>query len=205
MFRRRSGEAAVKRWDVAKLQGSTVNEEGQETTRGAYLRNVKEKLIEMWNDGSNVEDKWDVVKSSLRCGAEITLGYEDRRQPDWFRESEDHLKPLFVERNELYALWLETRRERDRKKLAEARRVARRAVRAAKNAWFQRKATEAERGRHSGKVVWRAIRDIQRGRRGLIPVRANVVKNEDGSECVGLEARQERWRRHFTKVLNVRP
>lgn len=203
LFRRRSGETTVKRWDVAKLHGSNVDEEGWETTRGAYLRNAKEKLIEMWNDRSSVEDKWDAVKLSLRHGAEMTLGFEDRRQPDWFRESEDYLKPLFVKRNELYALWLETRRERDRKKHAEARRVARRAVRAAKDAWFQRKATEAERGRHSGKVVWRSIRDIQRGRRGLIPVRTNVVKNEDGSECASLEARQERWRRHFTKVLNV--
>ena len=29
---------------------------------------------------------------------------------------------------------------------------------------------EAERGRHGGKVVWHCIRDIQCGRRGLVPI-----------------------------------
>ncbi len=178
----------MKRWDVHRLQGRNVDERGRETIRGEYLRSVREKLTEVWNEGSNVE-KWDAVKSSWCYGAETVLGYEDRRQPDWFRESEEHLKPLVEERNRLYALWLATRRERDRKKHAEACRVARRAVREAKDAWFQRKASEADSGRHSGKVVWRCIRDIQRGRRGLVPVRTAVVKDEDGNECMSPEAR----------------
>ena len=39
--------------------------------------------------------------------------------------------------------------ERDRKKYADARRVARQAVRVAKDAWFLRKSLEAERGRQA--------------------------------------------------------
>ncbi len=61
----------------------------------------------------------------------------------------------------MHALWLTTGCERDKKKHAEARRNARRQVRAAKDAWFQRKVMEAEMGRNGGKVVWRCIRDIQ--------------------------------------------
>lgn len=45
------------------------------------------------------------------------------------------------------------------------------------------KAMEAERGKNGGKVVWKCIRDIQRGRRGLVPVTTAVVKDEDGNTC----------------------
>ena len=82
----------------------------------------------------------------------------------------------------------ETGKERDRKKHASARRDVRKAVRPANDAWFQRKALEAERGRHSGKLVWSCIRDIQRGRRGLVPVRSAMVKDDDGNVCTTLEA-----------------
>ena len=65
------------------------------------------------------------------------------------------------------------------------------------------KAMEAERGKNGGKVVWKCIRDIQRGRRGLVPVTTAVVKDEDGNTCNTPEMQQQRWRRHFTKILNL--
>ena len=98
---------------------------------------------------------------------------------------------------------LSTWKERDRKKHASACRDVRKAVSSAKDAWFQRKALEAERGRHSGKLVWSCIRDIQRGRRGLVPVRSAMVKDDDGKVCNTLEAQGEQWRKHFTKILNI--
>ena len=69
-------------------------------------------------------------------------------------------------------------------------------MRAAKDAWFQHKVLEAERGSNDGKLVWRCIRDIQRGRRGLVPVKTAVVKDEDGNTCTTAKAQHERWRRH---------
>ncbi len=51
--------------------------------------------------------------------------------------------------------------------------------------------------------MWSCIRDIQRGRRGLVPVRAVVVRNEEGSLCKTPEAQQQRWRRHFSAILNL--
>ena len=65
-------------------------------------------------------------------------------------------------------------------------------MRAAKDKWFQHKAFEAERGRHGGKLVWKCIHDIQRGRRGLVPTRSATVRDEN-----------ERWRRHFSSILNI--
>ena len=40
-------------------------------------------------------------------------------------------------------------------------------------------------------------------RKGLIPVRTAVVRDEDGNDCPTVEAQQERWRRHFTNILNI--
>ena len=45
--------------------------------------------------------------------------------------------------------------------------------------------------------------DIQRGRRGLVPVRSAVVQDENGNSCTTTEAQKERWRRHFSKILNI--
>ena len=111
------------------------------------------------------------------------LGYEDRRQPDWFRENETAFKPLLKERNRLHTLWLNTGKERDRVKHARARWAVRKLMRKAKNDWFLHKALEAEKGRHGGKLVWHCIRDIQRGRRGLVPARTAVAKDEEGNVC----------------------
>ena len=144
-LRRDRAGTGVRRWDVARLQGACVDRRGRETARGMYLRTVREKLHEGWDKESSVQEKWDTLMSALCNGAKAGLGFEDRRQPDWFRESEVDLKPLFAERNRLYALWLSTSRERDRKKYTDARRVARQAVRVAKDAWFLRKALEEER------------------------------------------------------------
>ena len=91
----------------------------------------------------------------------------------------------------------------DKRKFAEAKCIARRAVRDEKNQWFQAKAAEASGGRNGGKVVWKCIKDIQKSRRGLIPVHVTVMKDEEGNLCTTPDSRQQRWRRHFTKVLNV--
>lgn len=118
---------------------------------------------------------------------------------DWFIESEVELSPLFEERNRLYKKWLSTRKECDLKKFKKARQAAREA----KNVWFQRKAETAQAGRHGGKVVWKCIRNMQRGRGGLVPLKTANVVDEEGNTCSTSQQQEERWRRHFTKVLNI--
>ena len=135
--------------------------------------------------------------------AENALGLEVKKCPDWFKECSSVLQPLFEERNRQYTRWLNTGRESDRQKFVRMRRDARRAVREAKNVWFQKKAAEAQRGRHGGKVVWRCIRDIQFGRRGLVPVRSMTIRDEEGNLCSTPEEQHQRWRSHFTTILNV--
>ena len=62
----------------------------------------------------------------------------------------------------------------------QAKSTVRRAIRKAKNDWSQEKASEVERERFRGKKVWKAIREIQRGCRGLLPCRTAVIDDEEG-------------------------
>ena len=66
-----------------------------------------------------------------------------------------------------------------------------------------KKAEEAQAGRHVGKVIWRWIRDIQRERQELVPIKCVIVCDEKGKVCETPQQQQERWQRHFTQVLNI--
>lgn len=196
-------EIGPRRFDVSKLQGQSVNDKGEKTSRGVFQEQVCERVKELWGSEGSVQEKWTAVKSALCESAQSVLGTVKKKHPDWFQESSSVLKPLLQERNRLYTKWLGTKQESDRRKFAKARRDARRGVREAKNTWFLGKAAEAQKGRHGGKIVWRCIRDIQRGRRGLVPLRSATVRDEDGNLCSTPELQQQRWRRHFTKILNI--
>ena len=192
------------RYNVAKLQDRDANSNGESTPSALFQEAASAKAREAWKDSSSAEEKWLVLRSAMIEAAKSELGTDQRRHPDWFRESSELLEPLFLERNQLYTKWLSTGRESDRKRFAGARRRARQAVRAAKNAWFQGKAEEAQRERFGGKKVWQCIRDMQRGRRGLVPTRSATVRDEGGQPCTTITAQHQRWRRHFAGILNIR-
>ena len=144
------------------------------------------------------------IHSTLTEAAKPALGVEKCRQPDWFRGSANSFEPVLQKRNQLYLRRLGSGHSSDRQNFSKVRSEASHAVRAAKNAWFTSKAEEAQRSRFGGKEVWKCIRDMQYGRRGLVPSRLATVVDEEGKSCTTAEAQQKRWRRHFTNVLNVK-
>ena len=160
----------IKRWDVTNLQGGLIDDNGNETLLGRFLRRIEDKLQANWNTDNDIEEKWNNLKNTLCEGAKLELGYANKRQPDWYRDGKDVIMPLLAERNRLYTGWLNTGQESDKLRYAAARNAARLAVRQAKEDWYNRKAEEAEKGRYSGKIVWKCIPDIQRCSRGLLPV-----------------------------------
>ena len=112
------------------------------------------------------------------------LELRKKRSPDWLRESETELSPLFENRNKLYKKWLSTGKENDKRKyFQKAGNEARKATRQTKNNWFQQKALAAQGGRHGGKVVWQCIRDMKKGRRRLVPLRTASVVDEESNIC----------------------
>ena len=139
--------------------------------------------------------------------AENAVGYEKRRQPDWFKESETTLRKCIDKRNNLFSQWLRTHHHSNRQRYVAQRRLVAAEIKRAKNVWFEAKANEVEHGivtGMAGKGVWQGLREIQKGRRGLQPVRPKMIRNKDGEVCVGPSETLQRWNDHFEAVLNIR-
>ena len=54
-------------------------------------------------------------------------------------------------------------------------------------------------------LIITCIREMQRGRSGLAPMKTAIAADDDGFPCVTTttSAQQQQWRHHFTKVLIV--
>ena len=72
------------------------------------------------------------------------------------------------------------------------------------NSWFRANTQEAEVEHFWGKKAWKCIRDMQFGRRGRVFTRVVAICDESGEPCSTPTEQHQHWRRHFTKVLNVR-
>ena len=95
-------------------------------------------------------------------------------------------------------------KEEDLTRFKVARNEARKSIREAKNSWFRANAQEAEGEHFGGKKVWKCIRDMQFGRRSRVPTTVVAICDESGEPCSTPTEQHQRWRRHVTKVLNVR-
>ena len=51
--------------------------------------------------------------------------------------------------------------------------------------------------------MWRYVKDLQTTGKGLQQVRVPAIVDENGNLCESTEKQSQRWRRHFTSVLNV--
>jgi len=56
---------------------------------------------EDWEERSDIETKWSVLKTAL-CEEAEELGVEDIRQPDWFQECGAEIKPKIAEEKTTY-------------------------------------------------------------------------------------------------------
>ena len=49
-----------------------------------YIEEVLKRATSVWPEEGTVEERWEVMRSSLLESADELLGYEKSRQPDWF-------------------------------------------------------------------------------------------------------------------------
>lgn len=59
-----------------------VDDNGNETILGRYMRTVEDKLQANWTTDNDIEEKWNVLKSALCKGARLELGYNKKRHPE---------------------------------------------------------------------------------------------------------------------------
>ena len=194
------------RYGVSKLVRVRQGEYdgGDQLVMEEFQEEVVERARVAWPEEGMAEDKWKAVCTALTEAADSRLDRVKGRQPDWFQESLDELRPKLRNKNDDYIKWLATSKGEDLLQFKEARSVARKAIRQVRNAWFQAKADEAQRQYFGGRVVWKCTQDMQRACRGLVPSKVITISDESGEPCSTPASQQQCWRRHFTKVLNVR-
>ena len=101
-YRKPPARKAPQRFDVSRLKGDIVDDQGKFTTKGTFQDRVAQSLKAKWKNEGSAEEKWTLLKSTLCEAAESTLRKQTRRNADWFVESAPKLKPLFDKRNQLY-------------------------------------------------------------------------------------------------------
>ena len=176
----------TRRFDVAKLARNGRPEEGpsEAPQREAFQQQVADRASAAWPAEGSAEDKLEAMRFALLDSAEAVLAILQRR-------------------NKRYTKWLATKHAEDQRSFWQAKGEARRVMQDAKNRWFQEKAEEAQKAWFGRKRVWKCFRDMQYGRRGLVPSRSATIKDENGNPCTTPSAQQQRWQRHFTNVLNT--
>ena len=94
-LKKRAGMNEGKRHDVSGLvscQGSDDMSIGRPLQQ-EYILEVLERVTSAWPEEGTVEERWEVMRSALLESADELLGCEKSRQPDWFQESADELRP----------------------------------------------------------------------------------------------------------------
>ena len=171
-----------------------------------FVKKVCELVDDKWDDSAGSVEMWETVRDSMVDAAEDTLGWERGMQPDWFREKGHLLKPQIEKRNLLFHKWLRSRRNSDRQRYVLQRREVLKAVKKAKNDWLQEMADEVEVANLSGgsqRNMWKSLRELQRGRAGLRPVKTRVIKKLNRDPCKSVEESVSRWQEHFCQILNT--
>ena len=171
-----------------------VDDLKSDDTRDEFNRKMLEMLDQDWVKNGSTSQKLSVLVESTIAAAEQCLSSEVKRSPDWFKESEDLIKPALEKRNTLMKVWLESGAEADRKNLAQQKGKVQRLMRQAKNQWFQQKAAEIELKLARSRSPWKSIRQLQSAKFGRKPVPPRALKQEDGSLCASESECNERWK-----------
>ena len=123
-----------------------------ENIKKEFNENIRNVMEEEWRGKANGNQKRSATRESVIKVASRTLGYEQGKQPDWFKENEPHLKKIIDKRNNLFSKWLRSNQHSDKQRCVAQRRVVALEIRRAKNDWYQKKASEIEHGMTTGVV-----------------------------------------------------
>ena len=177
---RRKGQMR-QRFDVTQLQCLPGRDKEHREAVKERVRNYQQSVAELLRGGVNgadgesgndpdksVDMTWNNIKSALVGAASDHLGDRGRRQPDWFTDSAETIKPLLEARRVAYNQWVRSGSAGDHSEFKRLRSQSRAAVRRAKNQWLARMAHMADSGRKkwNSATVWRSVKSMQRCYRG---------------------------------------
>ena len=196
--RKRAKAVTRKRFAASGLHDVKVRER--------FVEKVGDIVESNWDEMASGVEMWEVIRDGMVDAAEITLGWETKNQPDWFKEKGSLLQELIGRRNLLFQRWLRSRQNSDRQRYVLQRREVTKAVKKAKNDWLQEKANEVKVAMLSGgshRSMWKCLRELQQSRIGLRSMKTRTIKKANGDPCESVEESVSRWQEHFCQVLNV--
>jgi hypothetical protein len=86
---------SLHRFDVSKLAGPSLDEDGKTTSRGQFQKLASNSAKEQWKVDGSIQDKWVVICSALMEAA------KGLRSADV-----QGVEPILQKRNQLYLKWL---------------------------------------------------------------------------------------------------
>ena len=154
-----------------------------EKQRDAYERKLDEVLHDNpHNTNGAAEYNWGTLKECVMSAAEAVLGRGRKRQPDWFLEAENSLRPLLEAKRAAHDRLLHADNTSNRREFRKHQRMVARAVVEAKERWIKRVASTAELARRDGKQRWKSVRQLQLAFAGRKATRPTALFKEDGVE-----------------------
>ena len=158
-----------------------------------------------WREQSGPEtanQTWEHRKTErIVNAAEETQGAPGRssqtgwkKQPDWFLESSDKLKPTIEAKNKARVRRLHSNTEANRKKFRSHQRLVKKAVNTAKEEWV---AKAAKTTFQRGGISWESIKKFQGASAGRKPSRSQTILKENVELVTSIEETRDRWQQHF--------
>ena len=72
-----------------------VHHLSSQEVRDRYQQSLEQCLLQHHlNTGSSVEEQYRIIKECILSSAEVAVGYAKKKQPDWFIDATDILRPL---------------------------------------------------------------------------------------------------------------
>jgi len=205
--RKREGKVRTMVWGRnGPVDGST--KEGEKAKREAIA--VRRAAIALAPDcWAAQHTAYQLLTECLTTSANEVLTDGDRvRRPEWFEGRKEQIVFAVLARNEAQKAYNEDSSSVRKVALRATRRLVKLEVRKAKEAWLEERIDAMNNGTtpgggHDPKVVWDMVKELKAGYstwRKAVTVR---LKKSDGSWCEGIMEIAERFKEHFSKVLNI--
>ena len=194
-----------------KQKGTTRYEESKlkiKETREKYMLELRNRFscLEQEDETQTteqdvIEREWNKIKTAYNESAKEILGYRKRKNQEWI--SPNSWKEI-EERKKLKNKIDSTRSERIKDRLREQYRTKdkeiKKSLRRDKRSWVNSIAQEAESAASQGQM--KGVYDATRKLCNEGPRKVGTIKNKEGKVITKEDDIKERWREHFTEVLN---
>ncbi|KAL6488465.1 hypothetical protein MHYP_G00022060 [Metynnis hypsauchen] len=170
-------------------------------TRERFASSLDDSLASHGPLTGDATQQWDQFKTLVKDTAQTVLGSKKRVHQDWFDENDEDISRLLAEKQKAFTAWqndLSSTSKRDRFKHLQSQ--AQTALRHMQDEWWVHKADEVQlyADTKNSKMFFSAIKAIY----GPSRPSTTPLLSANGTLLKERSAINERWREHFSTLLN---